>query len=132
MSLIEKGVDLEYRLPDGYSPLDWAAVNDNVEAIELLYQCGVDINARDQQDSRTSFHHAASCYSTEALKFFIKKGGHLHAKSSGKSVLDFAKEEGEPFPDEIKSECIKLIQNAVTLTKGKFYIELKIVFLTCF
>ncbi|MCL2104127.1 MAG: ankyrin repeat domain-containing protein [Kiritimatiellaeota bacterium] len=63
----------------GRTPLHWAAICGNIEAIKFLVSQGADVNARDSK-GYTPLHQAARG-NIEAVKFLVSKGADVNAKN---------------------------------------------------
>lgn len=83
----------------GVTPLTWAALLGQTEAIELLIQKGADVNARNK-DGGIPLHGAAFLGETEIVILLIQKGADVNAKNNnGETPLDAVAAE---WSEEIK------------------------------
>jgi len=79
--LIEKDADVNYRGPDGVTPLMRAAFLGNLPLVKLLVDSGSDINARDNDQMTPLMNAAASGY-IEIAKHLINSGSEVNAKDA--------------------------------------------------
>lgn len=86
---LSDGADINARDSEfGMTPLSWAALLDQTEAIELLIQKGADVNAKNR-DGGTPLHAAAFLGRTEAAELLIQKDADVNAKNNnGETPLD--------------------------------------------
>jgi len=71
--MIDQSADVNGRDGLGVSPLEWAALHGNAEAIALLVDNGANVNARNPQGSTAL--HAAACFGrTECVRTLIQLG----------------------------------------------------------
>lgn len=63
----------------GETPLNYLAVENNLEGVRLLAQMGADVNSRDDFRS-TALHHAARLGSSEMVELLITLGADANAK----------------------------------------------------
>ncbi|MDR2635512.1 MAG: ankyrin repeat domain-containing protein, partial [Campylobacteraceae bacterium] len=85
--LVDKGADVDYKNPDGETPLFYAIKNNSYELVKLLIENGADVNhtARvtnncdDDTNSQTPFIAAAIAKSDiEILKLLVKNGADIN------------------------------------------------------
>ena len=74
--LISKGANLNYRLPNGISPLSIAVVKDNLEIVKLLVENGAEINTHDGHGA-SPFQNAVFENRMAIVKFFRENGANL-------------------------------------------------------
>jgi ankyrin repeat protein len=79
-------IDFNYEDMDGKAALHIAASIGNLEAIQLLFSKGANINASDEV-SYKAIHYAAEKGKVDAIKFLLKHG---HPRASYESALYFA------------------------------------------
>ena len=89
--LLKNGADLTSKDKEGFSPLHWAALeNDNTEMLQLLLEKGANINTTDDV-MLTPFYVAAKPQVLPNIKFLLDQGVDLNIRdSSGESVLQYA------------------------------------------
>lgn len=75
--LINKHADINAKDEFGYTPLDYAVVNGNAEAVaeavKVLLQHGADVNAKDNEEF-TALHYAAEGGHADTLNLLFKHG----------------------------------------------------------
>jgi ankyrin repeat protein len=104
--LVEKGADVNLAAKNGISPLMMAIQNKDLEFVKFLIEKGAEINARDVDDE-TPLQYAIYMETLEIVKYLIqkkanindtfisrKKFGDTSEKGVKKTLLQFAKEEG--------------------------------------
>ena len=80
------------RSENGRRPLNWAALNDRVDAIRLLLELGAPIDARNRTGF-TALHHAAEAGSTESARVLLDAGASTTIlNQAGQTALDVAHE----------------------------------------
>jgi len=85
--LIKAGIDL-YELDtrkqiggkSGRRPLNWAAIENNTDMIQLLLNAGTDVN-KTNLSGFTPLHHAVESKSFEAAQLLLKHGANLNLKT---------------------------------------------------
>ncbi len=78
--------------PNGRLALNWAALNDRVDAIRLLLALGAPIDAANWTGF-TALHHAAEVGSTHAARVLLEAGASAAiANLQGQTALDVARE----------------------------------------
>jgi ankyrin repeat protein len=88
--LINKGADVNVKLPGGWTPLLWAVINGLKEVAELLIASGADVNWKDKNGG-TLLHRAALEGHKEIVKLLIAEGADANAKTKrGETPLDAA------------------------------------------
>jgi len=75
-------VDVNSRDEDGWTPLFWAAKENDLQKIKDLLDQGADINARDDFGS-TSLNYAINHEHFSAVSLLLKKGANVHNKDDG-------------------------------------------------
>ena len=95
-ALLDAGADIEAKDDQDWTPLRYAAGNENPEVIQTLLDAGADIRA-DTGSGRTVLHSvAAGNKNPEVIQTLLKAGADLEAKSnSGWTPLHFAAESNE-------------------------------------
>jgi len=79
----------------GRTPVHFATIANQIEAIQRLFELGADINARDIT-GLTPLHQAAHAGNIDVIKRLIQLGANIHAESvSGMRPLHYAAREGE-------------------------------------
>lgn len=79
--LLKHGAQTEVVEPDlGQTPLLWASIDGNTEAIRVLLDHGADITASDSEGC-TALHSAAESGNPEAVELLIEKGADIFAIS---------------------------------------------------
>ena len=90
---LDKGVSINYRISNGWTPLHMATLWYQKEMIEFLLENGADVNAP-AKDGWTPVHAAAGCFlknTDELLKLYIERGGDVNASTAdGWTVLHSA------------------------------------------
>ncbi|KAI1284012.1 ankyrin repeat-containing domain protein [Xylaria sp. FL0933] len=96
--LIQRGVDLHY---DGTSsttkttPLHIAARNDRVSAVELLLNCGANIDARTSDTGAMPVHDTAGAGSSACIDYLLRHGAMIESLDDiGQTPLIVAAREG--------------------------------------
>ncbi|XP_076358164.1 protein phosphatase 1 regulatory subunit 16A-like [Tachypleus tridentatus] len=79
--LLKSGVDPDSTNEDGLTALHQCCIDNNEEMIELLFEFGANVNAKDHE-LWTPLHAAAACGNLNILKHVIEKGGDLLAVNS--------------------------------------------------
>ncbi|CAM9140246.1 unnamed protein product [Scytosiphon promiscuus] len=88
-ALLLHGVDVN-RLTDGYTALHRAALNNRVDAIDVLVEAGADIEIEDDDDC-TPFLDACSNHCHEAVLALFKHGANIEARDiRGETSLQIA------------------------------------------
>ena len=80
---IDKGADIGAGDEEGYTPLHWAALLNNVQSVKALLEVGANTEARTKLDL-TPLHLAASVGYVEAVKTLLKGGADFHAKADNR------------------------------------------------
>ncbi len=76
---LDSGVDVNFRDPNGTTPLSMAAFAGQLKSVELLIEKGADVNAKNN-DGRTAMHGAAFFGQLETVKLLARNGGNIAAK----------------------------------------------------
>ena len=113
--LINKGADVNVKLPGGWTPLLWAVINGLKEVAELLIASGADMNAK-ERDGMTPLHRAALEGHKEIVKLLIAEGADVNAKDRGgqtpldraitynPKITDLLRKHGGKTGEELKAE----------------------------
>ena len=92
--LLEKGADLSVRDLEGLSAANWAAVNGHPDVIRTLGKAGANLDNRDN-DNLTPLMRATWNGHFKAVTALLDEGADPNLRTpSGKTALDFAREEG--------------------------------------
>ena len=88
--LLANGVDVNFRSPYGYPPIN-AALN-NLEMLDLLLEAGADPNGtRSGEDLETTLHFAIRYHkSLEAVKKLVEAGADINAEGTFGTPLEYA------------------------------------------
>jgi ankyrin repeat protein len=78
--LLELGVDVDARDPDGGTALQWAAWYGYSGIVATLLDYGADVNAADQTSGRRALHEAAEHGHLEVLKILLVRGAEVDAR----------------------------------------------------
>jgi ankyrin repeat protein len=81
--LIKSGADPKQRGPNGETMLMFAARNGNPDAVKVLLEAGIDVNARETVRGTTALMWAAEQRHPEALKLLLAGGADPALKSAG-------------------------------------------------
>jgi len=97
----------------GKTALMLAALQNNIEIMDLLIKSGADINAEGGDYNKTALIYAAEEGKVAAVEFLIRNGAFLYHKDDNyKTALDYAAENGH-------TEIVKLlIKNRAIVTKS--------------
>ncbi|KAI5837291.1 ankyrin repeat-containing domain protein [Morchella snyderi] len=97
-TLLAHGVYINGRNDKGYTPLQRAAENGDIDLIKLLLDAGAEVNRKTAtQDHPTPLHAAAGNGHLETVKFLIDAGAELDAEAAnttGATALQTAAERG--------------------------------------
>ena len=107
--LIAAGVDVgehdrrrEIAGSNGRRPLNWAALTNNTDMIELLLEAGAGINLTNYRSGWTPLHHAAETGSLEAAVLLLERGADASLVSAdGYTPLDVANRQGSAAVREV-------------------------------
>ena len=95
--LLEHGVDVNTRAPNGESPLGAAAAAGQMEVARLLLARGARLDSRTLITLNTPLIEAAQMNRTEMVKLLLDHGANLNAKDvMDRTALDWARENGNP------------------------------------
>jgi ankyrin repeat protein len=102
--LISLGVDVDFRIDDGMTALQWAILKDKPEIVQILIDAGSDVNAK-AEESFTALHLSVGSF--EITQMLIAAGADVNAQE----------EENIWTPlllatDEISPEVVKLLIDA--------------------
>jgi len=101
-ALLAKGVDVNGRDEDGYTPLIWAQLGDRSKAVKLLLDNGADINGQDRA-GYTALHQAALAGRERIMKILLARGANVETVSrNGRTALMDAADRG-------RSAAVKLL-----------------------
>jgi ankyrin repeat protein len=78
--LLELGVDVDARDPDGGTALQWAAWYGYSGIVAILLDHGADVNAADHTSGRRALHEAAEHGHLETLKILLVRGAEVDAR----------------------------------------------------
>jgi len=78
---LEKGVKLESRSSNGWTPLSWAAYNGQEAVVKLLLEKGAELESR-SSIGRTPLSWAASYGGEAVVKLLLEKGAELESKDN--------------------------------------------------
>lgn len=93
VSLLEEGVDIDYRNNDGLTALHQACIDENEEMVNLLLERGANIEAVDNE-GWTPLHAAASAGNVDIAQILVENNANLAAvNNEGEVPLDLAEEE---------------------------------------
>ena len=88
--LLSKGVDVNCRDNDGYTPLFYAVWKKNVEMAKLLLACGAKVNLADRVKG-TPLHYAVWFNDKDMVELLVSKGANITAEDRyGKMPLHYA------------------------------------------
>lgn len=105
LEFLEQGADPLVRDAQGFTPLDYATMNNNPRLAEALIKKGVDINGVDQ-DKCTALHCAAIHAHEAMLRFLLESGADRILKNKlGETALDMANRLG-------KCKAIAILSNS--------------------
>jgi len=77
--LLEQHSDVNARNDDGNTPLIWAAVNGNVEAVNILLDFKANIDLKDYKQMRTALHDAVKKEQIEVVRILLEHGANYNA-----------------------------------------------------
>ncbi|MDR2807021.1 MAG: ankyrin repeat domain-containing protein [Puniceicoccales bacterium] len=108
--LIKAGVNINAQDKDGDTPLHWAVMKKNSEAVKLLLeQPGININAQDK-DGDTPLHLAVKNKDSETVKPLLAHGASVKIPNKDSyTVLELAQLNAEKVPPEIQ----QLVKNHI-------------------
>jgi ankyrin repeat protein len=87
--ILQKGIGVDARDPDGRTPLMWAAGNLPVVRY-LVEQQGVDVNAKDQ-NGETALRWAATFGHLAVVKYLVEQGAEVNVRDqAGQTPLKWA------------------------------------------
>ncbi|KAI5796870.1 hypothetical protein FPQ18DRAFT_303050 [Pyronema domesticum] len=86
---IDKGIDVNTRSEDGTSPIHYAVMCNNLEAVKLLVSFGADINCKTNA-GRTPLHIAISIYSAPIVDYLLQNGAILPPDLIGSDIAAVA------------------------------------------
>jgi hypothetical protein len=86
---IDKGVDINTRSEDGTSPIHYAVMCNNLEAVKLLVSFGADINCKTNA-GRTPLHIATSIHSAPIVDYLLQNGANLPPDLIGSDIAAVA------------------------------------------
>jgi uncharacterized protein len=107
--LLDHGVDPHYQTHEHITALNYLAVNsdDSVDAVRILLDCSVDLNAIDDLDGRTAAHRAVQGNNVHILLELIDRGANLTIKDrNGQTPLDFAHLFNKP-------DCVAVLETPI-------------------
>ena len=84
-ALIKQGADVNASLPDGATPLHWAARAGQKEAVELLLKHKADINAKDRL-SQTPLHLAVEKQQLKVARSLLAHKANVNARAKSEVV----------------------------------------------
>ena len=103
LKLLKQGAELEWRHPNGLTPLARACLDGRYEAAEALCAHGAELDARDDYQT-TPLMHAAWNGRSKICEMLLALGADPSLKNKdGKTALDKAREQNKP-------ECAALLQ----------------------
>ncbi|WP_341807959.1 ankyrin repeat domain-containing protein [Wolbachia endosymbiont (group E) of Neria commutata] len=87
--LLELGANINAKDEDGVTPLHIAASlgGDNKELINLLIDCGADINAKTITLAHDAIHVATKCNNIENIRALLKRGANIESKDKNQLLL---------------------------------------------
>ena len=92
---IDKGADIKARTTDSLSPLHFAALLNNAEAVTAIVNAGADVEARTKNES-TPLHLAAIRGSAATITALLKAGANEKARGpDGDTPYDLARMTGK-------------------------------------
>jgi ankyrin repeat protein len=104
-SLLQEGADVNAAQPDGLTALHWAALNNNVEIIELLAYAGATMKPHTRVGGYTPLHLAARSGNTAAVAALLDAGSDANVwTATGVTALHFAAEADDAEAVRLLSE----------------------------
>ena len=92
-TLLQNGANINDRDEYGWTPLMYAsAKNTNPEVISILLQNGANINDRDKEGQTPLMYASMSNTNPKIITTLLQNGADVKAKNTGKTALDYAKE----------------------------------------
>jgi len=122
--LIEKGSNVNARNDDGNTPLIWASVNGNIEAVNVLIESRADMNLKDYKQMRTALHDAVRKEQIEVVKLLLEKGAKLDVtdkkgKAPHEMIVSNSSSLINIFKPYIEDKNRKRVETKVPKTKRK-------------
>jgi len=119
LHFLNSGVDVNIRTEDGASPIHYAVLGNNLEAVEALVNAGAEINA-EINGGRTAFHIAISINSPTILLYLLDSNAavppditatevHTVINSAGRSYLGEEQRERRKSAQKGLSERLSMI-----------------------
>ena len=106
LKLLKQGAELEWRNPNGWTPLAIACQRGRYEAAEALCAHGAELDVRDDSQNTPLMWAACSGFngSTKICEMLLALGADPSLKdNNGKTALDYARQYNKP-------ECAALLQ----------------------
>ena len=130
---LDKGVDVDAKDEEGWTPLHLAAYSDGKDIVGLLIAAGADVDARDEE-GWPPLHLAAYSGGKDIVELLIAVGADVNAKNKhGETPLDYANgvvatllRHGAKTVYELKALMPRLVQHgqfafSFVAKKGKVY-----------
>jgi ankyrin repeat protein len=92
-ALLDAGAPIDFRDPEGRTPLIHAAESGAAEIVEVLLERGAALEARDSRHSRTALIAAAAAGQADAVRILLERGADNGRKDvNSKTALDYAQD----------------------------------------
>ena len=86
--LIKKGIDVDVRDDDGWTPLHNAVKGNSLKAINALISCNATVDAENNRGETPLYYAAAACSDIKLVDALVKGGADMH-KETEKTMSPF-------------------------------------------